>query len=87
MAITASTCRCSAATEPKRVIDDKGHFGKLDDLRYGNAAVIAALKEAGALAAMNPRYKHDYAHSWRSKAPVIYRNTPQWFIAMDKPTA
>jgi isoleucyl-tRNA synthetase len=73
--------------EPKRVIDDKGHFGKLDDLRYGNAAVIAALKEAGALAAMNPRHKHDYAHSWRSKAPVIYRNTPQWFIAMDKPTA
>ncbi len=71
--------------EPKRVIDDKGHFGKLDDPRYGNAAVIAALKEAGALAAMNPRHKHDYAHSWRSKAPVIYRNTPQWFVAMDKP--
>ncbi len=71
--------------EPKRVIDDKGHFGKLDDVRYANAAVIAALKEAGALAAMNPRHKHDYAHSWRSKAPVIYRNTPQWFIAMDKP--
>ncbi len=73
--------------EPKRVIDDKGHFGKLDDVRYGNAAVIAALKEAGALAAMNPRHKHDYAHSWRSKAPVIYRNTPQWFIAMDEPIA
>ncbi|MGO9364556.1 MAG: isoleucine--tRNA ligase, partial [Rhodomicrobium sp.] len=73
--------------DPKRVIDDKGHFGKLDDLRYANAAVIAALKEAGALAAMNPRHKHDYAHSWRSKAPVIYRNTPQWFIAMDKPAA
>ena len=54
-------------------------------MRYGNAAVIAALKEAGALAAMNPRHKHDYAHSWRSKAPVIYRNTPQWFIAIDKP--
>jgi isoleucyl-tRNA synthetase len=73
--------------EPKRVIDDKGHFGKLDDVRYANAAVIAALKEAGALAAMNPRHKHDYAHSWRSKAPVIWRNTPQWFIAMDKPIA
>jgi len=71
--------------EPVRVIDGKGHFGKLDDVRYGNAAVIAALKEAGALAAMNPRHKHDYAHSWRSKAPIIYRNTPQWFIAMDKP--
>ena len=73
--------------EPKRVIDDKGHFGKLDDVRYGNAAVIAALKDASALAAMNPRHKHDYAHSWRSKAPIIYRNTPQWFIAMDKPNA
>ena len=73
--------------EPKRIIDDKGHFGKLDDTRYANAAVIAALKEAGALAAMNPRHKHDYAHSWRSKAPIIYRNTPQWFIAMDKPNA
>ena len=47
--------------EPKRVIDDKGHFGKLDDTRYANAAVIAALKDAGALAAMNPRHKHDYA--------------------------
>jgi isoleucyl-tRNA synthetase len=73
--------------DPKRVIDDKGHFGKLDDMRYANAAVIAALKEAGALAAMNPRHKHDYAHSWRSKAPVIWRNTPQWFIGMDKPVA
>ena len=71
--------------EPKRVMDDKGSFGKLDDVRYANAAVIAALKDAGALAAMNPRHKHDYAHSWRSKAPIIYRNTPQWFIAIDKP--
>ena len=71
--------------EPKRVMDDKGSFGKLDDVSYANAAVIAALKDAGALAAMNPRHKHDYAHSWRSKAPIIYRNTPQWFIAIDKP--
>ncbi len=73
--------------EPKRVMDDKGGFGKLDNMAYANAAVIAALKEAGALAAMNPRYKHDYPHSWRSKAPIIHRNTPQWFIAMDKPAA
>jgi isoleucyl-tRNA synthetase len=28
--------------------------------------------------------KHQYPHSWRSKKPVIFRNTPQWFIAMDK---
>jgi isoleucyl-tRNA synthetase len=31
--------------------------------------------------------KHQYPHSWRSKKPVIFRNTPQWFIAMDKPGA
>ena len=29
--------------------------------------------------------KHQYPHSWRSKKPVIFRNTPQWFVAMDKP--
>ena len=28
--------------------------------------------------------KHSYPHSWRSKAPLIYRNTPQWFISMEK---
>ena len=31
------------------------------------------------------RLKHQYPHSWRSKKPVIFRNTPQWFIAMDQP--
>jgi isoleucyl-tRNA synthetase len=31
------------------------------------------------------RLKHQYPHSWRSKKPVIFRNTPQWFIAMDRP--
>ena len=33
------------------------------------------------------RLKHQYPHSWRSKKPVIFRNTPQWFIAMDKDIA
>ena len=28
--------------------------------------------------------RHSYPHSWRSKAPVIFRNTPQWFISMEK---
>ncbi len=28
--------------------------------------------------------RHSYPHSWRSKAPLIYRNTPQWFISMEK---
>jgi isoleucyl-tRNA synthetase len=33
------------------------------------------------------KLKHQYPHSWRSKKPVIFRNTPQWFIAMDKDIA
>ncbi len=48
-----------------------------------NSAVIAALIEKGALLARG-RLKHSYPHSWRSKAPVIFRNTPQWFIGLDK---
>ena len=40
--------------------------------------------EAGALLARG-RMTHSYPHSWRSKAPVIYRNTPQWFVAIDQP--
>ncbi|MEZ5994924.1 MAG: isoleucine--tRNA ligase [Hyphomonadaceae bacterium] len=48
-----------------------------------NKAVIDALIEAGALLARG-QLKHQYPHSWRSKAPLIFRNTPQWFIALDK---
>jgi isoleucyl-tRNA synthetase len=43
------------------------------------------LREAGALLAASTDYQHSYPHSWRSKAKVIYRCTPQWFIAMDRP--
>jgi isoleucyl-tRNA synthetase len=62
----------------KRVINDKGEKGDAND------AVIKALAEAGTIIARG-RLKHQYPHSWRSKKPVIFRNTPQWFIAMDKP--
>jgi isoleucyl-tRNA synthetase len=44
--------------------------------------VCRALDEAGALLARG-RLRHSYPHSWRSKAPLIFRNTPQWFISMD----
>ena len=50
-----------------------------------NKAVIEQLIAHGKLLARG-RLKHSYPHSWRSKAPVIFRNTPQWFIALDKPT-
>jgi isoleucyl-tRNA synthetase len=48
-----------------------------------NGQVIKALIEAGALLAKQ-NIKHPYPHSWRSKAPLIFRTTPQWFIAMDR---
>jgi isoleucyl-tRNA synthetase len=49
-----------------------------------NNAVIEKLIEAGNLLARG-RLEHSYPHSWRSKAPVIYRATPQWFVRMDAP--
>jgi isoleucyl-tRNA synthetase len=49
-----------------------------------NPAVMDKLIEAGNLLARG-RLEHSYPHSWRSKAPVIFRNTPQWFIRMDEP--
>lgn len=48
-----------------------------------NKAVIDKLIEVGGLLARG-KIKHSYPHSWRSKAPVIYRNTPQWFAAIDR---
>ena len=48
-----------------------------------NVSVIKQLAYAGALFAKG-KLKHSYPHSWRSKAPVIFRNTPQWFVAIDK---
>ena len=76
-------------------VTDDGHFrqhvplfaggviydqqGKMGD---GNFAVIKALNEAGRLLSKGS-VRHEYPHSWRSKAPVIFRTTPQWFIAMD----
>ncbi|HEX3573616.1 MAG TPA: isoleucine--tRNA ligase [Rhodopila sp.] len=44
--------------------------------------VCAALAEAGTLLARS-KISHSYPHSWRSKAPLIFRATPQWFIPMD----
>jgi isoleucyl-tRNA synthetase len=45
--------------------------------------ICNGLREAGALLAASADFRHSYPHSWRSKAKVIYRCTPQWFIPMD----
>ncbi|PCI04046.1 MAG: isoleucine--tRNA ligase [Hyphomicrobiales bacterium] len=60
-----------------RIIDDKGKKGK------ANQAVITALIGQNNLFTRG-RVKHDYPHSWRSKKPIIFRNTPQWFVYMDR---
>ncbi|MEE2774883.1 MAG: isoleucine--tRNA ligase [Pseudomonadota bacterium] len=59
-----------------QVFDRKGKEGK------ANGAVIEKLVEVGRLLARG-RLLHSYPHSWRSKAPVIFRNTPQWFVSID----
>jgi isoleucyl-tRNA synthetase len=61
----------------KRILTPEGKDGD------ANGAVIRELIAAGALLAKGT-LRHSYPHSWRSKAPVIYRATPQWFVAMDK---
>ena len=67
----------SAEGGAARVMDDNGKKGD------ANKRVMDSLIAAGNLFARG-RIKHEYPHSWRSKKPVIFRNTPQWFIAMDK---
>ncbi|WP_343343774.1 isoleucine--tRNA ligase [Sphingomicrobium sp. XHP0239] len=47
--------------------------------------ICSDLREVGALLSASADYHHSYPHSWRSKAKVIYRCTPQWFIGMDEP--
>jgi isoleucyl-tRNA synthetase len=61
----------------KYILNRKGGEGD------ANKAVIDKLIEVGGLLARG-KIKHSYPHSWRSKAPVIYRNTPQWFASIDR---
>ncbi|MBO0345854.1 isoleucine--tRNA ligase [Roseibium sp. CAU 1637] len=60
-----------------QVITHKGEKGK------ANKVSIEYLKQAGNLIGLG-RLKHQYPHSWRSKKPIIFRNTPQWFVYMDR---
>ena len=62
---------------PARVIDDNGKKGD------ANKSVMDQLIARDKLFARG-RLKHSYPHSWRSKKQVIFRNTPQWFVYMDK---
>ena len=61
----------------KYILSRKGGEGD------ANKTVIDKLVEVGGLLARG-KIKHSYPHSWRSKAPIIYRNTPQWFASVDR---
>ncbi|WOR16001.1 isoleucine--tRNA ligase [Hyphomonas sp. FCG-A18] len=83
--VDADGCYTEEVPEPLGGLDiirtsgkKRGQPGKAND------AVIKLLAESGNLLARGVTTIRD-AHSWRSKAPVIRRATPQWFIAMDTP--
>lgn len=70
-------------------VDDKGYqteaAGKYAGLFYEDSenVIINDLKEADSLLLLDP-IKHSYPHDWRTKKPVIFRATPQWFASIDK---
>jgi isoleucyl-tRNA synthetase len=80
-------CKAHGIAVPDTVADD-GTYYKSVPLFAGlhvykaAAPVCEALQEGGALLHRN-EFMHSYPHSWRSKAPLIYRATAQWFIRMD----
>ncbi len=70
-------------------VDDKGNFtaeagpfAGLNVLKDANSAIIAALKEKGALLKEEP-YQHKYPYDWRTKKPTIFRATEQWFASVE----
>src|SRR5437868_5142268 len=88
---------CKAAGIPPVFVVDAAGFYRADWAWLGGqGSVINAkfnapdgpictdLLEVGALLAASAGFRHSYPHSWRSKAKVIYRCTPQWFIPMDR---
>jgi isoleucyl-tRNA synthetase len=89
---------CKAAgIDPVFVVNDAGFYrddwlwlpggGSVINNKFNapDGPICTDLREAGALLAASADFQHSYPHSWRSKAKVIYRCTPQWFIAMDQP--
>ncbi len=70
-------------------VDDHGLFRPGVELFAGehvykvDEKVMAVLKERGALLSAH-QFTHSYPHCWRTKTPLIFRATPQWFISMDQ---
>ncbi|HEU0133956.1 MAG TPA: class I tRNA ligase family protein, partial [Allosphingosinicella sp.] len=81
--------------DPVFAVDDGGFYrndwewlgglGSVINAKFNapDGPICTALREAGGLLAASADFKHSYPHSWRSKAKIIFRCTPQWFIPMD----
>ena len=54
-----------------------------ENVHQANAHVVDVLRDHGALVLVE-KYQHSYPHCWRHKTPILFRATPQWFIAMDR---
>jgi isoleucyl-tRNA synthetase len=82
--------------DPVFAVDDAGFYrsdwewlgglGSVINARFNapDGPICTGLREAGGLLAASQDFRHSYPHSWRSKAKIIFRCTPQWFIPMDK---
>jgi len=80
--------RAHGIQAPATVADDGTYFDHVGLVAGAQVFEVAPtildlMRDAGALLA-HGKLVHSYPHSWRSKAPLIFRNTPQWFIAMDE---
>ena len=82
--------------DPVFAVDGAGMYRADGAWRGGQGSVInkkcvaadgpicTDLRASGGLLAASDDFKHSYPHSWRSKAKVIFRCTPQWFIPIDQ---
>ncbi|HAX02135.1 MAG: isoleucine--tRNA ligase [Tenericutes bacterium GWC2_34_14] len=70
-------------------VDDKGYMmeeaGQFSGLYYevANEEIVKALAEANVLL-KSEKFTHSYPHDWRTKKPVIFRATPQWFASIEQ---
>jgi isoleucyl-tRNA synthetase len=89
----------SAGIGPKFAVEGDGKYredwlwlggqGSVINTKFNapDGPICSDLRAAGALLSASTDYPHSYPHSWRSKAKVIFRCTPQWFVPMDTPLA
>ncbi|MBL9029213.1 MAG: isoleucine--tRNA ligase [Caedimonas sp.] len=81
-------CRIHGIAVPETVAEDGTYYPTVplfagQHIFKADKAILEALECARALVKAGTMV-HSYPHSWRSKAPLIYRATPQWFISMEK---